>query len=74
MRPWSQKVLTGLATLPNLSSCRDAIAAGLSQAWLVGLMAGPLSGSAAIDSLQPPAVVDIVLTIDNKANITTQDY
>ena len=37
-------------------------------------MAGLLSGCTAIDSLRPPAVVDIVRTIDNKANITTQDY
>ena len=50
------------------------MAAGLSRAWLLGLMAGLLSGCTAIDSLQPPAVVDIVRTIDNKANITTQDY
>ena len=40
----------------------------------MGLMAGLLSGCSAIDALQPPAVVDIVRTIDNKANITTQDY
>ena len=40
----------------------------------MGLMAGLLSGCSAIDVLQPPAVVDIVRTIDNKANITTQDY
>ena len=50
------------------------MAAGLSRAWLVGLTAGLLSGCAAIDALNPPAVVDIVRTIDNKANITTQDY
>ena len=50
------------------------MAAGLSRAWLLGLMAGLLSGCSAIDALQPPAVVDIVRTIDNKANITTQDY
>ena len=37
-------------------------------------MAGLLSGCTAIDLLRPPAVVDIVRTIDNKANITTQDY
>ena len=37
-------------------------------------MAGLLSGCTTIDALQPPAVVDIVRTIDNKANITTQDY
>ena len=49
------------------------MAAGLSRAWLLGLMAGLLSGCSAIDALQPPAVVDIVRTIDNKANITTQD-
>ena len=52
----------------------DVMAAGLSRAWLLGLMAGLLSGCSAIDALQPPAVVDIVRTIDNKANITTQDY
>ena len=40
----------------------------------MGLMAGLLSGCSAIDVLQPPAVVDIVRTIDNKAHITTQDY
>ena len=40
----------------------------------MGLMAGLLSGCSAIDALQPPAVVDIVRTIDNKAQITTQDY
>ena len=40
----------------------------------MGLTAGLLSGCAAIDALNPPAVVDIVRTIDNKANITTQDY
>ena len=50
------------------------MAAGFSRAWLLGLMAGLLSGCTAIDSLQPPAVMDIVRTIDNKANITTQDY
>ena len=48
--------------------------AGLSRAWLVGLTAGLLSGCSAIDALHPPAVLDIVRTIDNKANITTQDY
>ena len=48
--------------------------AGLSGAWLVGLTAGLLSGCSAIDALHPPAVLDIVRTIDNKANITTQDY
>ena len=37
-------------------------------------MAGLLSGCSAIDALQPRAVVDIIRTIDNKANITTQDY
>ena len=52
----------------------DVMAAGLSRAWLLGLMAGLLSGCSAIDALQPPAVVDIVRTIDNKAHITTQDY
>ena len=52
----------------------DVMAAGLCRAWLLGLMAGLLSGCSAIDALQPPAVVDIVRTIDNKANITTQDY
>ena len=40
----------------------------------MGLMAELLSGCSAIDVLQPPAVVDIVRTIDNKAHITTQDY
>jgi len=40
----------------------------------VGLTAGLLSGCSAIDALHPPAVLDIVRTIDNKANITTQDY
>ena len=48
--------------------------AGLSRAWLVGLTAGLLSGCSAIDALHPSAVLDIVRTIDNKANITTQDY
>ena len=48
--------------------------AGFSRAWLLGLMADLWSRSTAIDALQPPAVVDIVRTIDNKANITTQDY
>ena len=40
----------------------------------MGLTAGLLSGCSAIDALHPPAVLDIVRTIDNKANITTQDY
>ena len=35
----------------------DVMAAGLSRAWLLGLMAGLLSGCSAIDALQPPAVV-----------------
>ena len=50
------------------------MAAELSRAWLLSLMAGLLSGCAGIDALQPPAVVDIVRTIDHKANIRTQDY
>ena len=35
----------------------DVMAAGLSRAWLLGLMAGLLSGCSPIDALQPPAVV-----------------
>ena len=45
-----------------------------SRSLFVGLTSGLLSGCAAIDALQPPAVVDIVRTIDHKANITTGDY
>ena len=45
-----------------------------SRSLFVGLTSGLLSGCSAIDALQPPAVVDIVRTIDNKAIITTQDY
>ena len=48
--------------------------AWLNRALLTGLTGTLLSGCAAIDALQPPAVVEMVRTIDNKNSISNQDY
>ena len=48
--------------------------AALSRSLLIGLTGGLLSGCAAIDALQPRAVVEIVRTIDGKDSISKQDY
>ena len=48
--------------------------AGLSRSLLTGLAGSLLSGCAAIDALQPPAVVEMVRTIDNTDSISNQDY
>ena len=50
------------------------MAAVFGKAWLVSLMAGLFRDCSAIDALQPPAVVDIVRTLDNKASITSEDF
>ena len=52
----------------------DAMKAALRRSLLAALASGVLGGCSTLDELQPPAVLEMVRTIDSQNTITSEDY
>ena len=52
----------------------DAMKAALRRSLLAALASGVLGGCSTLEALQPPAVLEMVRTIDSQNTITSEDY